>query len=75
MVDDGLVERCRGVGAIWAVELGEDAVPVRDRLLGAGVVVRPIGQALAMCPPLMIPDEDLDAIVDAIAADRIAHRR
>jgi len=75
MVDDGLVEACRGIGALWAVELGEDAMPVRDRLLAAGVVVRPIGQALAMCPPLSIPDEDLDAIVDALAADRIAHRR
>jgi putrescine---pyruvate transaminase len=75
MVDDGLVESVRGVGAIWAVELGEDAAPVRDRLLAAGVVVRPIGQALALCPPLMIPDDDLDAIVDAIAADRIAHPR
>ncbi len=75
MVDDGLVEASRGVGAIWAVDLGEDAIPVRDRLLAAGVVVRPIGQTLAMCPPLSIPDEDLDAIVDAIAADRIAHRR
>jgi adenosylmethionine-8-amino-7-oxononanoate aminotransferase len=74
MVDDGLVEAVRGVGAIWGVELGEDAVPVRDRLLAAGVVVRPIGQALAICPPLMIPDDDLDAIVDAIAADRIGHR-
>lgn len=75
MVDDGLVEACRGIGAVWAVDLGEDAVPVRDRLLAAGVVVRPIGQTLAMCPPLSIPDEDLDAIVDAIAADRIAARR
>lgn len=75
LADDGLVDEVRGIGALWAVELGEDAVPVRDRLLAAGVVVRPIGQALALCPPLMIPDEDLDAIVDAIAADRIAARR
>lgn len=75
LAEDGLVGDARGVGAIWAVELSEDAVPVRDRLLAAGIVVRPIGQALALCPPLMIPDEDLDAIVDAIAADRIATRR
>jgi len=75
LVDDGLAEACRGIGAIWAVDLGEDAVPARDRLLRAGVVVRPIGQALAICPPLSIPDDDLDAIVDALAADRIAARR
>lgn len=75
MVDDGLVDACRGIGAIWAVDLGEDAIPVRDRLLAAGVVLRPIGQTIAMCPPLSIPDEDLDAIVDALHADRTAHRR
>jgi putrescine---pyruvate transaminase len=75
LADDGLVTGCRGVGGLWAVDLGEDAVPVRDRLLDAGVVVRPIGQSLAVCPPLSIPDDDLDAIVDAIAQDRIAHRR
>lgn len=75
LAEDGLVDACRGIGGLWAVDLGEDAVPVRDRLLDAGVVVRPIGQSLAMCPPLSIPDEDLDAIVDAIAADRIANRR
>lgn len=75
MADDGLVDACRGVGAIWAVDLGEDAVVVRDHLLGAGVVTRPIGQSLAVCPPLSIPDRDLDHIVDALAADRIAHRR
>jgi len=39
------------------------------------VVVRPIGQTIAVCPPLSIPDDDLDAIVDALAADRIATRR
>ena len=75
LADDGLVAAVRGVGALWAVELGEDAAPVRDRLLAAGIVVRPIGEALAICPPLMIPDEDLDAIVDAVAADRLATRR
>jgi putrescine---pyruvate transaminase len=67
MVDDGLVAACRGVGAIWAVDLGEDALPVRDRLLDAGVVTRPIGQTLAVCPPLSIPDEDLDRVVDVLA--------
>jgi adenosylmethionine-8-amino-7-oxononanoate aminotransferase len=75
MVDDGLLEASRGVGGIWAVDLGEDALPVRDRLLGAGVVTRPIGQTLAVCPPLSIPDRDLDHVVDALAADRVAHRR
>lgn len=75
LADEGLVESCRGVGALWAVDLGEDAVPARDRLLEAGVVVRPLGQTLAICPPLVISDEDLDAIVDALAEDRMSARR
>lgn len=75
LVEEELVESCRGIGALWAVDLGEDATPVRDRLLRAGVVVRPLGQTLAICPPLVIGDEDLDAVVDALAEDRMAARR
>ncbi len=74
LVDDGLAAGYRGIGAIWALDLGHDPVPVRDRLLRAGVVVRPIGTSLAICPPLSIPDEDLDTLVDAIASDAAANR-
>jgi 4-aminobutyrate--pyruvate transaminase len=40
---------------------------VRDRLLGEGVIVRPLGTAIAMCPPLVITDEQVDRIVDGLA--------
>ena len=69
---DGLVEDVRGLGALWAVNVpqGVDPVRVRDRMLAAGVIVRPIAPAtLAMCPPLVIGNADLDAIP---AAMRIA---
>ena len=67
---DGLVTEVRGEGAVWAVELpeGKDAPAVRDALLGEGVIVRPLGTALAMCPPLVITDEQVDRIVDGMAA-------
>lgn len=67
---DGLLTEVRGVGAIWAVGLDEsfDAPTVRDRVLEEGVVVRPLGSSLAMCPPLVITDDEVDRIVDAIAA-------
>ncbi len=66
--DDGLVTEVRGLGAVWAVEVpGGDAAAVRDRLLGEGVIVRPLGSALAMCPPLVTTDEQVDRIVDALA--------
>jgi adenosylmethionine-8-amino-7-oxononanoate aminotransferase len=67
--DDGLVTEVRGEGAVWAVELpdGVAAPAVRDALLGEGVIVRPLGTALAMCPPLVITDEQVDRIVDGLA--------
>jgi len=66
--EDGLVAEVRGAGAMWAVQLhpGVDAVAVRDRVLDAGVIVRPIGSALAMCPPLVITDEEVDAVLGAL---------
>jgi putrescine aminotransferase len=67
LVADGTVERHRGVGAIWAVDLGQDAAPVRERLLDAGVVVRHIDQTIAMCPPLTVSDAEIDHLVDALA--------
>ena len=66
--EDGLVAEVRGAGAMWAVQLhpGVDAVAVRDRVLDAGVILRPIGSALAMCPPLVITDEDVDTVLSVL---------
>lgn len=41
---------------------------MRDRMLDAGVVARPIGDRLALCPPLTITDEEIDHLVDVLAA-------
>ena len=67
--EEGLVADVRGVGALWAVGVpeGVDAVAVRDRALEDGVIVRPIGaDTLAICPPLVITDDDLDAVPAAL---------
>lgn len=71
LLTDGLVADVRGVGALWAVGLpaGVDPVAVRDRVLEAGVIVRPIApDTLAICPPLVIEDADLDAVPASIRA-------
>lgn len=71
LLDDELVVAVRGEGAIWAVDTrpGVDAVAVRDRALAAGVIVRPVGPStLAMCPPLVIADHDLAAVVQTLRA-------
>ena len=66
---DGLVAAVRGEGAVWAVELndGVSAPASRDALLTEGVIVRPLGTALAMCPPLVITDAEIDRVVDGLA--------
>ena len=67
---DGLVQEVRGVGGVWAIELasGLDAADVRDRVLREGVIVRPLNDSLAMCPPLVITDEEVDRVIDAVAS-------
>jgi adenosylmethionine-8-amino-7-oxononanoate aminotransferase len=67
----GLIADVRGIGALWAVGLpdGVDPVAVRDRMLAEGVILRPMAPStLAICPPLVIEDDDLDAIPDALCA-------
>ncbi len=68
MAADGAVAGARGIGGLWAVELHGEAMPVRDRLLDAGVITRPIGTTLALCPPLVITDDQIDTVVDALGA-------
>jgi putrescine aminotransferase len=65
---DGLIESWRGMGAIYAAELGRDAIPVRNAILEAGVILRPIGTCLAICPPLVITDTELGRIIDTMAS-------
>lgn len=66
-----VLQSFRGDGAVFAAQLhdGASAPLVRDRLLAEGVIVRPLGDCLAICPPLVITDEQLDAIFAAI--DRV----
>lgn len=67
--NEDLLTDVRGEGAIWAVSVpeGVDAAATRDRLLDLGVIVRPIPpNHLAMCPPLVITDEQVDRMLEAI---------
>jgi adenosylmethionine-8-amino-7-oxononanoate aminotransferase len=70
LADDGLIGGARGEGAMWAAAMkpGQDAAAMRDRVFAQGVIVRPIADhTLTMCPPLVVTDEQVDRIVDAIA--------
>ncbi len=68
---DGVVDHARGLGGMWAVGLhpNQDANAIRDHMLDFGhVIVRALNDALVMCPPLVIRDEHIDQLVDAVAA-------
>jgi adenosylmethionine-8-amino-7-oxononanoate aminotransferase len=42
---------------------------MRDHMLdSSGVIVRALNDGLVMCPPLVIRDEHIDQMVDAVAA-------
>jgi adenosylmethionine-8-amino-7-oxononanoate aminotransferase len=71
LATDGTVASIRGDGAVWAVghHTGVDAFAVRDAMLRHGVITRAIGaDTNAFCPPLVIHDDQVDRIVDALAA-------
>ena len=56
-------------GAVGATVLAEgvDAFVVRDALLRDGVITRAVNaETLTWCPPLVITDDEIDQIVDAV---------
>jgi adenosylmethionine-8-amino-7-oxononanoate aminotransferase len=55
------------MGAVYAAELGRDSIPVRNAILEEGVIVRPIGTCLAICPPLVITDDEIGRVIDTMA--------
>jgi adenosylmethionine-8-amino-7-oxononanoate aminotransferase len=68
---DGAIDHVRGAGAVWAIGLraDQDATAVRDDMLASGVITRAIGtDTCTFCPPLVTTDDEIDRIVDAVAA-------
>ena len=67
LTSDGLIVSHRGTGAVQAAVLDRPSMDVRNDMLRRGVVVRPIDEALAMCPPLVITDDEIGRIIDTMA--------
>jgi putrescine---pyruvate transaminase len=65
---DGVIAGHRGTGAVQAALLHADGIGTRRRMLEGGVVVRPIGEALAFCPPLTSTDAEIDTMIDVMVA-------
>jgi putrescine aminotransferase len=68
LVADGLLDGFRGDHGIWAALVpGDRAAAVRDAMLDRGVISRFLGTSVvALCPPLVIDDADLDRCVEAL---------
>jgi beta-alanine--pyruvate transaminase len=64
---------CRNLGLIGAVELasgktyGTRASEVFEKCWGKGVFVRPVGDSLAFCPPLIAEQKHLDLMFGVVA--------
>ncbi len=67
LLGDETINSFRGIGGIWACEVGKDAIPVRDMMISNGVVCRGIGEAVAFCPPLIITDDEIGQIFDTLS--------
>jgi adenosylmethionine-8-amino-7-oxononanoate aminotransferase len=69
---DGTIDHARGIGAMWAAGLRPDqnGMAMRDHMYSeGGVVCRALNaDSLLFCPPLVTTDEQIDRIVDALAA-------
>jgi len=81
--DHPLVGQSRGVGLIGALEVAEDqafpgapaaavAARIQAAALEQGLIVRTIRDAVAVCPPLIINDAQIDELFDklGVAFDR-----
>ncbi len=67
LVADGSLLGYRGTGAIWAAQMHEPAADARVRMLERGVIVRPILDSIAFCPPLTSTDEEIGTMIDVMA--------
>ena len=66
LLADGLLTSYRGTAAIWAVELGRDAIPVKAKMFEEGVIVRGIAQNIIWCPPLVVTDNEIGQFIETL---------
>ncbi|MGH1490612.1 MAG: aspartate aminotransferase family protein [Acidimicrobiales bacterium] len=66
LMADGIIKTYRGVGAVWAADIGYDSAPVKTKMLESGVFVRGVGNAIIWCPPLVITDEQIGTFIETL---------
>ncbi|MDA3038774.1 MAG: aminotransferase class III-fold pyridoxal phosphate-dependent enzyme, partial [Actinomycetota bacterium] len=66
LVADGLLASYRGVGGVWAVELGREALTIKSKMLEDGVIVRGLGENIMWCPPLVVTDNEIGQFIETM---------
>jgi adenosylmethionine-8-amino-7-oxononanoate aminotransferase len=66
LVADGIIKGYRGVGAVWAADVGYDTSEVKLKMLEAGVIVRGVANALVWCPPLVVTDDQIGTYIETM---------
>ncbi len=66
LVADGLLASYRGIGGVWAVELGRESLTVKTKMLADGVVVRGLGENIIWCPPLVVTDNEIGQFIETM---------
>ena len=79
--DHPLVGETRGVGLMGAIEVapsqgdpapfaapGKVGAQLMGELLKRGIILRAIGDSLALCPPMIITEEEIDALFEPMEA-------
>ena len=68
-INSPLIREVRGLGLLVGVDLRVKVTPILQKLQALGVLALPAGSTvLRLLPPLVIEQEDLDRVVEAITA-------
>ncbi len=65
---DGTIKGYRGIGGVWAADIGRDSTPVKFDMLDRGVMARGVGEAIIWCPPLVVTDAQIATFVEVLEA-------
>ncbi len=66
LVADGIIKSYRGVGAVWAADIGQDSTTVKKTMLDNGVICRGVGDSIIWCPPLIVTDEQIGIFIETL---------
>ncbi len=67
LVADGIIKGYRGVGAVWAADVGRDTTEIKKAMLDHGVIARGVGDGILWSPPLVITDEQVARFIETLA--------